>query len=117
MGSRRRGKQNQSAKAGSTRAWCLKMGGPGRSDPFANGPCMTALCAFETFVATSRIDVKRTLRMAGRSVAVGPAAHLYGRLGNDRSPTKAANPLKARNSLHLPKRRSLAGPEARGERE
>ena len=35
---------------------------------------MTAVCAFETFEATSRIDVKRTLRAAGWNVAVGRIA-------------------------------------------
>ena len=39
---------------------------------------MSAICAFETFEATSRVDVKRTLRIASLDVANGREARLRG---------------------------------------
>ena len=57
-------------------------------------PDMTGICAFETFEATSRIDVERTSRVATANVAGATASGL--RRPRSRLPTIAALPPTVR---------------------
>ena len=53
----------------------------------------------------NNIDVNRTLRIATVGVAMGGRRACKGRFGNDGVRAKAAVRLRARNSLHRPKRK------------
>src|ERR1700722_7785131 len=56
------------------------------SMPSLDRRSMTAICAFETFEATSRVDVQQTYGTAASDASVGRKAALGGAFRKDRSP-------------------------------